>query len=102
MTRPRRTDAAAPASPSATRPPADPTLGEIAADRVYTLKAFCRRLGWKEHAVRQARVAGLRMICWGREKLILGSDFLVFVQGLADRQTATARDTQAGNGEETS
>jgi hypothetical protein len=98
----RRTDAAVAASlPAVARAPADPTLGEIVGDRVYTLRAFCRRLGWREHALRQARAAGLRLVVFGREKLVLGSDFLAFVQGLADRQTAAARDTGASNREGT-
>ena len=86
----RKDSAATASTPAGTslRPVADPIMGEIAADRVYNLKAFCRRMAWGEHAVRQARAAGLRMVAFGRERFVLGADVLDFFRGLADRQAA--------------
>ena len=100
MTRPRR-DAAAAAPPSAaTRPAAEPAPGVIRDGEVYSLREFARRLHWREHALRQARAAGLRMVAFGRERFVLGADVLRFFTELAEQQAA-ARNTQAGNGEET-
>ena len=65
-----------------------PAPGVIRDGEVYRLRELCRRLGWHEHSLRQARAAGLPMIVFGREKFILGSDVLDFFRRLADRQAA--------------
>ena len=45
-----------------------------------------------EHAIRMARVAGLRLVTFGRQKFVLGSDVLDFFKRLAEQQ--------AGRGEQ--
>jgi hypothetical protein len=47
-----------------------------------SLSELKRRLGWGEHAVRQARRAGLRFTVFGREKYVLGEDVLEFFRTL--------------------
>ena len=61
---------------------APPPLGVIRSDEVYLLAEVRRRLGWQEHAVRQARKAGLRVRRFGRQDFILGHDLLVFFSEL--------------------
>ena len=65
----------------ARRVPAVIRTGEL-----YSLAELRRRLGWAEHAVRQARIAGLRLVVFGRAKYALGSDVLKFFERLAERQ----------------
>jgi hypothetical protein len=60
--------------------------GVVRADELYRLRELCHRLNWKEHAIRQARAAGLRMIVFGREKFVLGRDVLDFFCRLAEAQ----------------
>ena len=67
-------------------PPPRNSPAVIRAGEVYSLAELRRRLGWQEHAVRQARAAGLRLIPFGREKFVLGTDVLTFFRGLAARQ----------------
>jgi len=62
--------------------------GSIQAGEVMTLQELKRRLGWGEHAIRQARKAGLRLIPFGREKFALGADVLAFFKRLADQQSS--------------
>lgn len=73
------------AKQSETRPRARPG-GSIRGDELLRLAELKRRLGWGEHAVRQARKAGLRLIAFGREKYALGSDVLAFFGRLAEQQ----------------
>jgi hypothetical protein len=77
MTRPAKPTPTA----SADMKPAAPA-GVIRADELYRLREVCRRLNWREHALRQARAAGLPMIVFGREKFVLGSDVIEFFRGL--------------------
>lgn len=90
---------ARPAISTDSRPPA---AGVIRGDVVYRKAALQRELGWKEHALRQAKAAGLPFICFGREKYILGSDVLAFFERLKKRPSDTRTDDQqqnpAGNG----
>jgi hypothetical protein len=58
----------------------------ISANAVYSWSELCRRFGWEEHAARQARVNGLRLVRFGRGKYALGSDVLKFFKRLAERQ----------------
>lgn len=60
--------------------------GSIDGNELLRLAELKRRLGWGEHAVRQARAAGLRLIAFGREKYALGSDVLDFFRRLAEEQ----------------
>ena len=69
------------------RPPAVIRSGEV-----YSLAELRHRLCWKEHAVRQARMAGLRLIRFGREKFCLGEDVLAFFRRLGDQQEQQAND----------
>jgi len=59
----------------------------IEAGEVMSLAELKRRLKWREHAVRQARKAGLRLIRFGSQKYALGSDVLDFFRQLAEQQT---------------
>ena len=66
----------------------------IRADELLPLKELRRRLNWGEHAVRQARVAGLKLVEFGREKYVLGADVLEEAFGhpvLVDRHPDTGR-----------
>ncbi len=67
----------------------------IRAGEVYSLAELRRRLGWQEHAVRQARAAGLPLITFGRQKFCLGTDVLAFFQRLGERQRAGGRADEA-------
>lgn len=58
--------------------------GVILKDAVYTLAELRQRLRWQEHAVRQARMAGLRIRRFGRSAYVLGSDVLDFFGRLGD------------------
>ena len=60
------------------------TTGVICDGELYTLSEFRRRMDWQEHALRQARKAGLRVIPFGRAKYVLGSDALAFFERLAE------------------
>ena len=59
--------------------------GIIRADTAYSLRAFGRATGLKEHGLRQLRALGLAMPLIGRERWILGADFLDLVRRLQDR-----------------
>jgi hypothetical protein len=61
--------------------------GSIQAGEVMTLAELKRRLGLGEHAIRQARRAGLRLIAFGRGKFVLGADVLAFFEALAQQHT---------------
>jgi hypothetical protein len=63
----------------------EPAPGTIRGDVAYSLRAFGRATGLREHGLRQLRAAGLPMILLGRERWILGSDFLALVRRLRDR-----------------
>ena len=79
--------------------PGGPGLsGSIRADELLTLRELKARLGWGEHAVRQARRAGLRLIPFGREKFALGSDVLAFFTRLAEQHSNSNGQTQEGEG----
>jgi len=62
--------------------------GSIRSDELLSLTELRRRLGWQEHAVRQARRAGLRLVSFGREKYVLGRDVLDFFARLGAEQAA--------------
>ncbi len=66
--------------------PAKRAPAVIRAGELSSLAELRRRLQWQEHAVRQARIAGLRLVSFGREKFCLGSDVLRFFERLAERQ----------------
>jgi hypothetical protein len=70
----------------------------VRAGEVYSLAELRRRLGWQDHAVRQARVKGLRLVSFGHAKYALGSDVLKFFERLGDQQQAKT-DLQSENGE---
>jgi hypothetical protein len=66
--------------------PAKRAPAVIRSGEVYSLAELRRRLQWGEHAVRQARVNGLRLVGFGRAKYVLGSDVLKFFERLAEQQ----------------
>jgi hypothetical protein len=70
--------------------PADTIAGQVPGvirrGELYRLREFVRRLGWGEHAIRQAREAGLKMICFGREKYVLGDHAVEFFESLAGKK----------------
>ena len=76
--------------------PAKRAPAVIRAGELYSLVELRRRLQWQEHAVRQARVSGLRLVTFGRAKYALGSDVLKFFERLADQQAGIGA---AGAGE---
>ena len=54
--------------------------GLIAVDCLYTLAEIRQRLKLGQHAMRQARRAGLRVRRIGRRRYVLGRDVLEFLQ----------------------
>lgn len=70
----------------------------VRSGEVYSLAELRRRLGWAEHSVRKARVAGLRLVVFGRQKFALGSDVLKFFERLAERQQAETDSRSIGGG----
>ena len=58
-----------------------PTVpGLIEAGAVYTLPEVQQRLQLGDHALRQARRAGLRVRRVGRRAYVLGSDIIQFIE----------------------
>ena len=53
-------------------------LGAISGIEVYTLTAFCRRVGWGRHSLIAARREGLPVVQYGRRLYIRGTDALDF------------------------
>ena len=66
--------------------PAPRQLGSISAGEVMPMREFGRRLDLHDKALSDAQKAGLRTICFGRCKFVLGSDALDFFKRLAERQ----------------
>ena len=60
--------------------------GIVRGDVVYSLRAFSRVTGLREHGLRQLRALGLPMVQVGRERWILGADFLALVRRLRDKR----------------
>ncbi len=69
----------------------------VRSGEVYSLAELRRRLGWAEASVRQARIAGLRLVTFGRQKFALGEDVLAFFRRLAERQQ-TQTDSRSNGG----
>ena len=65
--------------------------GTISEAEVYTLAELKRRLGWKEHATRQARRAGLEITRFGAKKFVTGRAVLAFFAKLAEQQQGNKR-----------
>lgn len=72
---------------NAAGPSKSPAVGVIRGDELYRLQELQRRMSWGEHATRQARAAGLRLVSFGREKYALGADVLAFFRRLSDLQS---------------
>jgi hypothetical protein len=75
-------------------PRRSPAPGVVRDGEVYRLAELQRRLGWHEHALRQAKVAGLRIVRFGREGFVLGSDVLAFFRRLGDGASEKGPDGQ--------
>jgi len=54
--------------------------GCVASDCIYTLAEIRARLKLGQHAIRQARRAGLRVHRIGRRAFLLGRDLIAFVE----------------------
>lgn len=72
-----------PSSPPAREPAAGIIQGST--DVAYSLRALSRLTGLQEHGLRQLRLAGLPMTTIGRERWVLGEDFIALVRRLRDR-----------------
>lgn len=72
--------------------------GIVRVDTAYSLRALARMTGLGEHGLRQLRALGLPMTTVGRERWVLGSDFLALVRRLRDKG-GRASDTTTENGE---
>jgi len=59
--------------------------GSVRADEVLSQRELQRRFGWQEHSLRQARLAGLRTVQFGRERYVIGADVLDFFRKLAEK-----------------
>lgn len=66
----------------------DAADGIVHPDELYTLKAFCRRLGITAATLRSARRAGLRVYYAHKHGYIHGRDWIDYVRGTAS-QAAT-------------
>jgi hypothetical protein len=58
--------------------------GVIRADEAYTLMEFRRRCGLGQHAWRQLRNSGFRIVEIGRKRFVLGQDFIDYLKGISD------------------
>ncbi len=67
------------------RKPTKSPTGVIRRGVAYSLRRFSRVTGYREHGLRQLRSLGLRMPYVGRERWILGDDFLDLLKHLEDR-----------------
>lgn len=54
--------------------------GVINSAEAYELREFARRCRLGEFALREARSKGLRVICVGRRRYVLGRDWLDFLE----------------------
>ena len=59
-------------------------IGEISADKLYTLAAIKWRLGLGAAALRTARRAGLRVRRIGRRGYVLGRDLIDYIDSQAE------------------
>lgn len=84
--------------PTAERPRRSPAPGVIRTDAAYSLRALARLTGLKEHGLRQLRLLGLPVAQVGRERWVLGEDFVALVRRLRDRGNR-ASDWQTDRGE---
>jgi hypothetical protein len=57
--------------------------GHVTADSLYTLNEIQERLQLGQHAMRQARRAGLRVRRIGRRGYVLGRDIIEFIDKAA-------------------
>ena len=57
--------------------------GHITADSLYTLAEIQDRLKLGQHAMRQARRAGLKVRRIGRRAFVLGRDVMAFIDSAA-------------------
>lgn len=58
--------------------------GLVTADALYTLAEIQDRLKLGQHAMRQARRAGLRVRRIGRRAYVLGRDLMAFVESASE------------------
>ena len=85
--------------PDAIGPDHPPGIVCGASDTAYSLRALGRLTGLKEHGLRQLRALGLRMTQVGRERWVLGEDFVNLIRTLRDRngrQTEKTTDDKEG------
>lgn len=67
-------------------PTRDDAIGVINPDELYTLNAFCRRLGIRAATLRSARRAGLRVYYVHKHAYVHGRDWIDYVRGTGDRR----------------
>ena len=70
--------------PRPTDPPAR-QLGSIHRDEAYPLPVFGSRMNLGTRALADAQKKGLRTIMFGRNKYVLGSDAIAWLQSLAQQ-----------------
>ena len=66
--------------------PRPDTPGFVTADSLYTLAEIQERMKLGQHAMRQARRAGLRVRRIGRRAFVLGRDLLAFIESAAEKE----------------
>ena len=86
--------------PDSAKPARRPAPGVVRGDTAYSLRALGRLTGLKEHGLRQLRAAGLPLTTLGREKWVLGEDFLGLIRKLRDRSERARSDSQTDGGED--
>jgi hypothetical protein len=72
-------------TPATSRRAPAPGIVRGSSDTAYSLRALSRVTGLAEHGLRQLRALGLPMTYVGRERWVLGSDFIALVKRLRDK-----------------
>ena len=85
--------------PSEAWPPAAPGPRAISALEVYPIAELLQRLNWGRKTLRAARLRGLKVVAFGRERFVLGRDVIRFFAGLEAAQGRPPRRHDNGNGE---
>lgn len=68
------------------RQPAPEPRPVIRRGEVYPWREFRRLMNWQEHAARQARLAGLPTVLFGRERYVIGDSAVAWFARLEAEQ----------------
>lgn len=71
---------------------ANPLLGVVHPNELYTLRSFKQRLGVTDSTLRAARRAGLRVIYRHKQGFIYGSDWINYILAADENQSPRPTD----------